>query len=140
MLYESAFLFILFAVCSYLLLKKKFRHNMSLYLVAYGIFRFLIEYVRGDDRGQIIPGLPISPSQFWSIFMVLIGVGVFFLVKKLPAKAVAEAEVEVETEVEVEAEVEAEAEVETEAEAEAEIEAEVKAEAEAETEEERSDE
>lgn len=75
-LYEAAFLFILFAVCSYLLLKKKFRHNMSLYLVCYGIFRFLIEYVRGDDRGELVSA--VSPSQFWSIFMVLIGVALYF--------------------------------------------------------------
>ena len=55
---------ILFAVCSYLLLKKQFRHNMTVYLIGYGIFRFLIEFIRGDDRGKLF-GL-LSPSQFWS--------------------------------------------------------------------------
>lgn len=78
MLYESAFLFILFAVFSFLYIKYKFKHNMSLYLVLYGIFRFLIEYLRGDERGSFIGN--ISPSQFWSILMVVIGVGLYFAV------------------------------------------------------------
>lgn len=53
-LYEAAFLFVLFAVSVYLILKKDFKHNLSLYLIAYGVFRFLIEYVRGDDRGELV--------------------------------------------------------------------------------------
>lgn len=39
-LYEAAFLFVLFAVSVYLILKKDFKHNLSLYLIAYGVFRF----------------------------------------------------------------------------------------------------
>lgn len=76
-LYEAAFLFVMFAICSYLLLKKNFKHNMSVYLITYGIFRFLIEFVRNDDRGQLVSG--ISPSQFWSILMVGLGVGLIFI-------------------------------------------------------------
>jgi phosphatidylglycerol:prolipoprotein diacylglycerol transferase len=78
-LYEAVFLFVMCAVCLYLYLKKGFKHNLSLYLVTYGIFRFLIEYIRGDDRGGFIPG--ISPSQFWSILMVVAGVAVYFLLE-----------------------------------------------------------
>ena len=55
-----------------LLLKYKFNYNLSLYLISYGIFRFLIEFLRGDERGAFIKG--ISPSQFWSIIMIVIGV------------------------------------------------------------------
>lgn len=84
-LYEAIFLFVMFAVCSYLVLKKDFRYNMSLYLVTYGIFRFCIEFLRGDDRGKFILG--ISPSQFWSIIMVLAGIGSYFLLKYLFEKA-----------------------------------------------------
>ena len=58
-------------------MKKDFKHNLSVYLIAYGIFRFLIEFLRDDTRGGLIPGL--SPSQFWSIVMVVAGVGVYFL-------------------------------------------------------------
>lgn len=80
-LYEAAFLFLLFGVCSYLLLKKKFQHNMSLYLVAYGIFRFCLEFLRGDARGELVAG--ISPSQFWSIAMVLVGIAMYFPLQKI---------------------------------------------------------
>ena len=80
-LYEAAFLFLLFAVCSYLLLKKGFKHNMSLYLIAYGIFRFLIEYVRNDERGELL-GF-ITPSQFWSVLMVGLGIGLIFIMKRI---------------------------------------------------------
>jgi phosphatidylglycerol:prolipoprotein diacylglycerol transferase len=78
-LYEAVFLFVLFAVCTYLLLKWNFRHNFSVYLISYGIFRFSIEYLRGDDRGELIGN--VSPSQFWSLLMIVIGVGLIFLVR-----------------------------------------------------------
>ncbi len=78
-LYEAVFLFALLAVCLYLVMKKDFKHNLSLYLIAYGIFRFCIEFLRDDDRGQLIGNL--SPSQFWSILMVAMGVGVYFLLQ-----------------------------------------------------------
>ena len=83
-LYEAAFLFVLFGIMSFLVLKFAFRHNMSVYLVAYGIFRFLIEFVRNDDRGQLVAG--ISPSQFWSIGMVIIGIVLFFALEKIYKK------------------------------------------------------
>lgn len=81
-LYEAIFLFIMFAVCSFLLLKKKrFNHNMSLYLVSYGIFRFLIEYIRGDDRGEFVK--LFSPSQFWSLGMIALGVALYFVLEPM---------------------------------------------------------
>ncbi len=84
-LYEAIFLFILFAVLSYLLLKFKFKYTMSVYLVLYGIFRFIIEFFRGDSRGAFL-GI-LSPSQFWSLFMILLGVGVYFLQRYFVQKA-----------------------------------------------------
>ncbi len=91
-LYEAVFLFALCALCFFLLWKKNFKHNLSLYLVAYGIFRFLIEFLRADDRGQLVGG--ISPSQFWSIGMVILGVVLYFLLniayKKREAELAAE--------------------------------------------------
>ena len=74
-LYEAIFLFILFGIMSYLVMKKNFQYNMPVYLVAYGIWRFALEFIRGDDRGSFIPN--ISPSQFWSILMVIIGIVLF---------------------------------------------------------------
>ena len=75
-LFEAIFLFIMFAVLAFLSLKKNYRHNFTIYLIGYGIWRFLIEFIRADERGSFIG--PISPSQFWSIIMVLGGVGLIF--------------------------------------------------------------
>ena len=82
--YEAAFLFILFGVMLFLLIKYNFRHNMSVYLISYGVFRFLLEFIRGDHRGELVTG--ISPSQFWSIPMVALGIGLIFLLNYLQPK------------------------------------------------------
>ena len=79
-LFEAIFLFVISAVMIVLLFKFNFKYNMSLYLVSYGIWRFVIEYFRADYRGDFIPGL--SPSQFWSIIMILLGVAIFFIYRK----------------------------------------------------------
>ncbi len=89
-LYEAAFLFALFAVCSYLLLKKKFQHNFSIYLIAYGAFRFCIEFLRGDYRGSLVSG--ISPSQFWSLCMIALGVAIYFPLERIFAAKKTKAE------------------------------------------------
>ena len=80
-LFEAIFLFALFAICFILLWKKHFRYNLSVYLIAYGVFRFCLEFLRADDRGSFIPG--VSPSQFWSILMVVSGIGLIFLMRWL---------------------------------------------------------
>lgn len=106
-LYESIFLFALFTVCYLLYYKKHFKHTMSLYLIVYGIFRFSIEFLRGDHRGELL-GF-ISPSQFWSILMVVGGVAVYFLLdwlfkKRAQELALAVEEQNAETELPVVAE------------------------------------
>lgn len=72
-LIESAFLFVLFAVLLVLILRYK-RGNlpMLVYLYAYSVFRFILEFFRGDDRGEFLGGL--TPSQWQSVFMLLIAV------------------------------------------------------------------
>ena len=87
-LYEAIFLFVISALMIVLLFKFKFKYNMSLYLISYGIWRFVIEYFRADYRGDFIPGL--SPSQFWSIIMVLLGVAIFFIYHKFDSRFVKE--------------------------------------------------
>ena len=83
-LFEAIFLFALFAICLILFLKKDFKHNMSVYLIGYGIWRFFIEYLRADDRGSFVGG--VSPSQFWAILMVVLGIGLIFLMNILVKK------------------------------------------------------
>lgn len=82
-LYEAIFLFLLFGVVAFLYLKGKSKYNLDIYLIAYGVFRFLIEYLRGDPRGSFIPGM--SPSQFWSVLMIVIGI-VLILMKTVYPK------------------------------------------------------
>jgi phosphatidylglycerol:prolipoprotein diacylglycerol transferase len=73
-LYESGFLFIFFG------LTYTFKHKsvFPVYLLCYGLFRFLIEYLRADERGELAFFPWISPSQFISLMMVLIG-GIIYL-------------------------------------------------------------
>ena len=78
-IYEAVFLFILFAVVTILAFKLEFGYNMGIYLIAYGVFRFVNEFFRGDDRGEFVSG--VSPSQFWAIVMVLLGVGYILIIK-----------------------------------------------------------
>lgn len=76
-LFEAIFLFLISVVMIVLYFKYHFKYNMSVYLIGYGIWRFLIEFVRDDERGAFIPGL--TPSQFWSILMVIGGIAFFFI-------------------------------------------------------------
>ena len=76
-LFEAIFLFLISTVMILLYFKFHFKYNMAVYLIGYGIWRFIIEFFRNDERGALIPGL--TPSQFWSILMVLGGIAFFFL-------------------------------------------------------------
>lgn len=78
-LLECIFLFVLAAAMAVLYFKFRFNCNLAVYCIAYGVWRFIIEYFRIDDRGGFIPG--ITPSQFWSIIMVAAGIGYIFLYK-----------------------------------------------------------
>lgn len=73
-LFEAAFELLLFLLML-LLYKRLSQHYLSLYLAAYGLFRFVLEFWRGDNRGAT--GLPLSPSQLMSI--LLVGWGVVLL-------------------------------------------------------------
>jgi prolipoprotein diacylglyceryltransferase len=84
-LYESLFLFALFAVMS-LLYFKRCNITMSIYLIAYAVWRTFIEFFRTDYRGG--SGIGLSPSQWQSVLFVVIGVAIllFFYWKKIPFK------------------------------------------------------
>lgn len=78
-LLEMAFLVILAVVMAILYFKFRFNYNFALYMFGYGVWRFFIEFIRGDARGELIPGLPLFPSQIWSLVMVAAGIGYVFL-------------------------------------------------------------
>ncbi|MDE7306612.1 MAG: prolipoprotein diacylglyceryl transferase [Clostridia bacterium] len=76
-LFEMSFLILLGVAMAVLYFKFKFNYNFAVYMIAYGIWRFIIEYFRADYRGSM--GSALTPSQIWSIIMVILGVGYVFL-------------------------------------------------------------
>ncbi len=78
-LFECIFLALLALIMAILYFRHKFECNMGIYCIGYGVFRFLIEYLRADYRGEFVVGL--TPSQFWAIVMMALGIGYFFVYK-----------------------------------------------------------
>lgn len=69
--------------------KKLRRHFLETYCFSYGIFRFILEFFRHDDRGST--GFSCPPSQLMSIILLIAGVLLILyhkqiLFKKLYAK------------------------------------------------------
>lgn len=80
-LYEALFLAVLFTVMVILLFQyKKSGFLLVLYGFAYAVFRFLLEFVRGDDRGFRF--LSLYPSQWQSIVLLLVTLALTLLVYK----------------------------------------------------------
>ena len=77
-LFEAVFLLILFVVLMYLILKDK-KWSLIVYTMSYSVFRFLIEYLRDDPRGELLGFMTPSQTQVLLLFLV----GVFFLIMRL---------------------------------------------------------
>ena len=60
---------------------------MELYMLAYGVFRFIIEFFRDDDRGTLISGV-FSPSQIISVLLVIGAGAVYFASKRHKKEAI----------------------------------------------------
>lgn len=92
-LYESLFLFVLFAVLSVIYFKKS-NLILPIYLISYGVWRMIIEIFRTDARGAVVLGL--QPSQWMSIIFIAIGIGLilFYYFKKIPFTEKAPKEIE----------------------------------------------
>lgn len=67
-LFEALFLFSLCAVTVVLLIKK-IPGAMALYMSAYGVWRFIVEFFRDDDRGSTIIQF-LTPSQLVSLILL----------------------------------------------------------------------
>lgn len=78
-LYEAIFLFLL-TVLLIVLAFKDFKYGFVIYLLSYSVFRFIIEFYRGDDRGYEL--FNMSPSQLISILIILGTIPLMFLTKK----------------------------------------------------------
>ena len=76
-LYEALFLFALSAVL-WFLVKRFPGRGAAVYFLCYGIWRFLIEYLRADDRGStVVPFL--TPSQLVSLLLILSGAALLLI-------------------------------------------------------------
>ncbi|ACL03465.1 prolipoprotein diacylglyceryl transferase [Desulfatibacillum aliphaticivorans] len=78
-LYSSLGLFCIFALLFFIVRPRKTFHGQVfwIYILVYAIFRFCIEFLRGDDRGAYFLGL-LSPSQTAAVALVVLAV-VFLL-------------------------------------------------------------
>ncbi len=89
-LIEATFEFLLFIFM--MLTRKKLKgHNLEVYFIVYGIFRFIIEFFRGDSRGST--GFFLSPAQFLDILIIIAAIFIILfykqkVFKKLYAKCV----------------------------------------------------
>ena len=78
-LFEAIFLFALSGVMFWLFFKKFTKNQearfplLPTYAIGYGIWRFLIEYLRGDYRGKTIVSF-LTPSQLIALVMIAAGV------------------------------------------------------------------
>ncbi len=83
-LIEAGFLFLLFIVLSVIAFKTRVS-ALGVYLAAYAVFRFFLEFLRADDRGVLF-GTLLSPSQIWSIVLLLVGIAAIVLFAVFPKK------------------------------------------------------
>ena len=76
-LFEAIFLFLL---CAFLVLRaiEQKKYNFSVYTVAYGVWRFFIEYVRADYRGSTFVSF-LTPSQLVAIGFISAGIALAFV-------------------------------------------------------------
>lgn len=79
-LIESFFLLLLFLILLFVKKHKKFNGQILVfYLIFYSIIRFIIEFFRGDPRGNISF---LSLSQFLSLFFLAFGIFLYFRLRR----------------------------------------------------------
>lgn len=47
------------------------KHRSIKTILSYSIFRFFNEFLRGDNRGTLIPGIPFSPAQTIALSLII---------------------------------------------------------------------
>ena len=79
-LIEAFFLILLFVVLLFVKNRKKFDDQILVfYLIFYSVLRFVIEFFRGDPRGNVFF---LSLSQFVSLLLLVFGVFLYFKLRK----------------------------------------------------------
>lgn len=77
-LYESAFVLILF----FFIISTQIEKRFFIYIISYCSFRFIIEFIRADDRGTILEQTLLSPSQVVSVSIVLLSLLLILINKR----------------------------------------------------------
>ena len=80
-LFEAIFLMLLFGFLLLQSLDKK-GYCLPIYLSAYAVWRFVIEYARADYRGDTFIEV-LTPSQLIACILFAVGIGLFFVEKYL---------------------------------------------------------
>lgn len=77
-----------FLLCLYWVIKHKVKEKaLWVYLCSYSVFRFIIEFFRGDNRGELCGIAILSPSQIICLILVIISVFILFFKDKLNLSA-----------------------------------------------------
>ena len=76
-LFEALVLFAIAGLCLWRLWRGQ-RDNLPLYMIAYGVWRFFIEYARTDYRGTTFISF-LTPSQLTALVMIVGGVAVLIV-------------------------------------------------------------
>lgn len=90
-LYESFFMLLVFGFLIYLHRKKKFDGQVLIaYGIIYAIFRFLIEFVRDDPRGDLLGLTTLTGLSTSQIISLIVAAGaVVFMIMRLRASSAA---------------------------------------------------
>lgn len=87
-LFETIFLLALFAYL-FMRIRDKQTYCLQIYMCMYGVWRFIIEYLRDDYRGTTIIDI-LTPSQLTSIIMIIAGFLLILFQKNVQSTAVAD--------------------------------------------------
>jgi len=73
-LFEAIFLVVVFVLCMIALKRDKGNLSLKIYMYGYSIFRFILEFFRGDEERAVV-GI-LSPSQWQSIILFVLALAV----------------------------------------------------------------
>ena len=92
-LFEAVFLALLFVLFFWRVCKGK-GYNLPIYMISYAAWRFFAEYLRNDHRGETVVSF-LTPSQFIAVLMIVGGIALLVIMKKIDAKREAVAQEDV---------------------------------------------
>jgi phosphatidylglycerol:prolipoprotein diacylglycerol transferase len=86
-IYEALLNFALYGFLAWLFRRKRFDGQIfAVYLLGYAILRSIVESFRGDYRPAEYTGA-LSPGQVISIFIFIAGIGLWFVMRRVPSAA-----------------------------------------------------